>query len=188
MVRTTHSDYCYRCGDWVEAGDGHFERNKGRWRVQHAHCAIVWRGTDQRAITRFDNEYRFLSNFAWCQVRLDGLVFPTVEHAYQAAKTEDPDTRLAVSQLQTPGQAKRAGQGLKWRKGWADMRVQVMADLLVQKFSLDPLYRRLLDETGDARIVEGNTWKDKFWGVYQGEGQNMLGELLMKIRSANRAT
>lgn len=185
-MRTNHPGFCYRCGDWVEAGDGHFERNKGRWRVQHAHCAIIWRGTDQFAITQFSNEYRFLSNFALCNVQLDGMVFPTVEHAYQAAKTENMEVRSSVQQLLTPGQAKRAGAGLKWRKGWADMRVQVMADLLVQKFTLDPFYRRLLDETGDARIVEGNNWNDTFWGVCEGKGQNLLGELLMKIRTANR--
>lgn len=36
---------CYRCDGWVPAGEGHFERIGGRWRVQHATCAIEHRGT-----------------------------------------------------------------------------------------------------------------------------------------------
>jgi hypothetical protein len=39
----------------------------------------------------FHNEYRFLSNFYPAEVSFEGLVFPTVEHAYVAAKTTDID-------------------------------------------------------------------------------------------------
>lgn len=39
-VRNRHPGICYRCGKPVAAGDGHFERHKGGWRVQHADCAI----------------------------------------------------------------------------------------------------------------------------------------------------
>jgi hypothetical protein len=34
----------------------------------------------------------------------------------------------------------------------------------------------------DARLVEGNTWNDRYWGVCRGVGQNKLGHLLMKLR------
>lgn len=37
--------------------------------------------------------------------------------------------------------------------------------------------------TGDAMLVEGNTWGDKFWGVCRGEGENQLGKLLMERRA-----
>ena len=36
-------------------------------------------------ITRFHEEYRFLSNFYPVKVEYDGVQYPTVEHAYQAA-------------------------------------------------------------------------------------------------------
>lgn len=45
-MRNRHPGTCYRCGRRVEAGEGHFERFKGGWRVQHANCAIEYRGTD----------------------------------------------------------------------------------------------------------------------------------------------
>ena len=60
-----------------------------------------------------------------------------------------------------------------------------MASLLFAKFA-QPELRKLLCETGDADLVEGNTWGDKFWGVCEGKGKNMLGLLLMQVRAAAR--
>lgn len=45
-MRNKYPGICYRCGKRVEVGKGHFERYRGRWRLQHADCAIVYRGTD----------------------------------------------------------------------------------------------------------------------------------------------
>jgi hypothetical protein len=44
-MRNKYPGVCYRCGERVEAGDGHFERFRGAWRTQHATCAIENRGT-----------------------------------------------------------------------------------------------------------------------------------------------
>ena len=41
--------------------------------------------------------------------------------------------------------------------------------------------------TGDAELVEGNHWGDRYWGVCDGEGQNKLGKLLMQVRGELRA-
>ena len=46
-MRNQFAGTCYRCGETVEAGAGHFEKTpfpRG-WRVQHAECAIKFRGT-----------------------------------------------------------------------------------------------------------------------------------------------
>ena len=40
----------------------------------------------------------------------------------------------------------------------------------------------MLKATGDAVLVEGNWWRDDFWGVYEGKGQNILGKILMIVR------
>lgn len=42
--------------------------------------------------------------------------------------------------------------------------------------------------TGDAELVEGNTWNDTWWGVNAttGKGKNMLGRLLMQVREELR--
>lgn len=45
-MRNKFEGVCYRCGDIVKPKAGHFERWGGGWRVQHAECAIKYRGTD----------------------------------------------------------------------------------------------------------------------------------------------
>lgn len=132
-------------------------------------------------IESFSGEYRFLSNFYPCPVNLDGLQFPSVEHAYQAAKTLDPDARLAISLLPKPGQAKHAGKALQLRAGWDGMRLDVMRGLLLQKFAYTP-FANALKATHPWGLIEGNNWGDTFWGVCNGRGKNHLGRLLMEIR------
>lgn len=59
-----------------------------------------------------------------------------------------------------------------------------MEELLVIKFSgKDPFLTRALMATGNAELVEGNTWNDTFWGICNGTGENHLGKLLMKVRA-----
>lgn len=133
------------------------------------------------AITRFAAEYRWLSNFALAVVQLDGVSYPTVEHAYQAAKTLDISERNQISSCASPGEAKRAGRHVTLRGDCESVKVSVMRELLRQKFSI-PKYALLLTATGDAMLIEGNNWGDTFWGICRGEGQNRLGRLLMSIR------
>jgi ribA/ribD-fused uncharacterized protein len=133
-------------------------------------------------IDSFSGQYSFLSNFAPCRVMLGNVPYPTVEHAYQAAKfTQDP-LRQVIRETPAPGDAKRLARKLSpMRPDWEQVKVTVMERLLEQKFS-QPEFRAKLLATGEAELVEGNTWGDTFWGVYQGQGQNMLGQLLMKLR------
>jgi hypothetical protein len=60
-----------------------------------------------------------------------------------------------------------------------------MRGFLIQKFSDKVLMVKLL-ATGEEELVAGNWWKDKFWGVCDGEGQNHLGLLLMELRQYYR--
>lgn len=139
------------------------------------------------AITSFeDGPYRFLSNFWPSEVELDCVHYPTVEHAYQAAKTFDPYHREIVRGFLNPAHAKRAGRRFKCRPDWADVKVQVMRVLLRQKFGPRRALAAKLEATGDAELIEGNGWGDTFWGVCDGEGENHLGRLLMEIRAENR--
>lgn len=137
-------------------------------------------------IESFQGEYRFLSNFWHVYVRYDGELYPTVEHAYQAAKTLNPEFRKAIAYA-TTGEAKRMGRQVPMRPDWDSIKIDVMRDLLRQKFTEEPELRELLLATGDAELIEGNTWGDYFWGVCNGEGQNNLGKLLMEIRDGLRS-
>jgi ribA/ribD-fused uncharacterized protein len=138
--------------------------------------------TTKKIINKFDGEYRWLSNFWPCKVVLEGVEFPSVEHAYQAAKTLDVETRKVISQIKTAGGAKKAGRSITLRKDWPEAKLEIMKGLVRQKFG-DPTLRKLLASTENAELVEGNYWGDVEWGVYRGQGKNLLGKILMEIRN-----
>ena len=142
------------------------------------------RQEQSQAIDRFDGNYWFLSNFYSIGIELDGVVYPSVEHAYQASKTHDLEWRQTILTARTAGGAKRFGRNIPkehFRKDWEDVKLGLMEGFLRQKFAIVTLHARLLG-TGDAELIEGNDWGDQFWGVYKGKGENHLGKLLMKIR------
>jgi len=135
-------------------------------------------------INRFRDEYAFLSNFHPAEIYFSGLVFETVEHAFQAAKTVRLEQRFEISNAATPVAAKKLGRGVTLRLGWDYMRVDVM-DLLVNlKFFTYPGLMKKLVATGDEEIIEGNTWGDTFWGVCNDVGENHLGKILISVRQA----
>ena len=73
------------------------------------------------------------------------------------------------------------------RADWEQVKFQVMEDCVRYKFTHHPDLRVALLATGDAELIEGNDWGDRIWGVYQGQGENRLGKILMKIRAELRA-
>jgi ribA/ribD-fused uncharacterized protein len=139
------------------------------------------------AISTFRGEYRFLSNFWPCCIVWEDLVYPTLEHAYAASKTDDPSIKQMIQSCATPGDAKEylSNQAIQPSLSWTiEKKLWVMEKLLFIKFSgKEPFLTRALMATGDAELVEGNTWDDTFWGVCNDEGENNLGKLLMKVRS-----
>ena len=137
------------------------------------------------AITRFEDEYRFLSNFYPYPVTVDGVTYPTLEHAYQSRKTLDTAWQRHIREATTPGAAKRLGREAPLREDWDRAKMEVMLRLLRVKFSVPPLAARLLG-TGDAHLEEGNNWEDRYWGTVNGEGHNQLGKFLMLVRDELR--
>ncbi len=133
-------------------------------------------------IDQFKGKYRFLSNFFPALCNYEGIVYPTVEHAYQAAKTTDVYSREVIAGALTAQEAKALGKSVVMREDWDQVKLQVMEDLLRLKFSNREV-ANLLRLTGSEELVEGNWWGDRFWGVCGGKGENHLGKLLMKIRT-----
>ena len=138
-------------------------------------------------IDRFRGAHQFLSNFYESPIEFEGMEYRTVEHAFQAAKTLDTAERSKIAAAASPTAAKRAGRRVTLRDGWDDQREDIMYLLLRRKFSQPDLAAALL-ATGEADLIEGNDWGDRYWGVSKGSGQNRLGRLLMRIRDELRAT
>lgn len=136
------------------------------------------------AIQQFKEEYRWLSNFYKVNVLFEGLLYPSVEHAYQAAKSEDPDWRkYCLNAELSPGKIKRDAKNIELRADWEEIKLQIMNQLLQQKFNKKYFKSKLL-KTGKSKLIEGNYWNDTFWGVdlNTNQGENHLGKLIMNIR------
>lgn len=108
------------------------------------------------------------------------MIYPSVEAAYQAAKTLNMNLRTPFTRL-AAGRAKSAGRKLKLRSDWESVKLPIMAELLHTKFKHLDL-QASLKATGDTALIEGNWWGDTFWGVCDGIGENWLGKLLMAER------
>lgn len=128
--------------------------------------------------------YGFFSNFALAPITINGVVWPTSEHYYQAQKFTDPLQQEAIRQTPTPGDAK----ALAWapdahpRADWNELRDDVMLVALRAKFTQHADLRARMLATGDAPLAE-HTSNDFYWGDGgDGSGRNRLGELLMQVR------
>lgn len=144
----------------------------------------VERATPQShpSIGPFVGSARFLSNFFPVQIRFEGMSYPSVEHAFQAAKTLRADERQRIRACPTAAEAKQTGRTLSLRPDWETIKLEVMEQLLRQKFTTHAALRDQLKSTRPHALVEDNTWGDTFWGVCKGQGANHLGRLLMSIR------
>jgi len=140
-------------------------------------------------INNFRHENHFLSNFYPVQIQYEGLNYYSVEHAYQAAKTLDPELRIGMSQLCSAATAKKIGRLLPVRDDWDAVKVDVMRACLALKFTMVNICGARLMATLPHLLIEGNHWHDIFWGQctcpkHQNNGDNWLGRLLMERRNA----
>lgn len=133
-------------------------------------------------INGFFGKYRFLSNFYPATIEFEGDRYPSSENAYQAAKV--PKHLRLPFQDCGPGEAKKLG-----RKAaiidvltWDEAKLNIMELLIRDKFTRHKDLRQKLIDTGDEYLEETNNWRDVYWGVCNGKGENHLGKILMKIR------
>ena len=132
-------------------------------------------------IDRFRDDYDFLSNFYPVLINVEGIMYTSAEHAFQAMKTLDRKTRIKLSACRSCKEVKALGRKAPLREDWEQVKLGIMETIVREKFK-EPSLRRALLNTGDEPLVEGNTWGDTFWGVCRGKGENHLGKILMKIR------
>ncbi len=144
----------------------------------------------KRRIRYFTAQYKFLSNFYPISIRFGKHVYPSAEHLFQFLKTKPGcGWEDAFSLARSPGKAKIMGQSLELPVDWEQTKVALMRVVLRLKFEDRHLARRLKD-TGTAKLIEGNTWHDNFWGDCTCKqckdivSRNMLGVLLIDLRSS----
>lgn len=136
----------------------------------------------------------WFSNMSICSepLRFREKQWPTVEHAYQAAKFTDPFKIEAIHREKGgPGAKKIALSWTVETPKWEIVRLEIMWELLLQKWSQPAHAQQLLQTEG--LLVEWNNWNDRFWGIAittEGKvlgGTNYLGIFLTAIRELLRA-
>jgi ribA/ribD-fused uncharacterized protein len=137
---------------------------------------------DDNSIKGFFREHRFLSNFHLCDIEYEGFIYTSTEAAFQASKSiilEERERFTAYS----PGTAKGEGRKLILRVDWERVKLGIMRDLLMIKFTQYEDLKQQLLATGFKSLIEENWWGDQYWGTVNGKGHNYLGTILMYVRS-----
>lgn len=138
------------------------------------------------SILGFFGDYRFLSNFHPCDLMVAGIVYPSSEHAYMAMKVASKAERLVIASIEKANKVKQYGQTVTLRHNWEDIKVAMMFRVCYAKFLLNEDLKQLLVLTGDKYLEETNYWGDTTWGKCNGQGQNLLGKVLMAVREELR--
>jgi N-glycosidase YbiA len=137
---------------------------------------------------RASGRYGYLSNFAPYSVLVNGVVWPTAEHCFQAQKFDDAKYREAIRASISPLEAAQMGrdQTKHLRKDWDSIKDGIMSEIVLAKFSQHPSLKSRLLSTANATLVE-HTKTDAYWGDGgDGSGKNVLGRILMRVREELR--
>lgn len=136
-----------------------------------------------------EKPYGAFSNLYKRSIVFEGRLYPSSEHAYQAGKARKDAVREWILSAPSPGLVAMAAHGLyTWDivPNWAAIKFDRMRAVLKAKFTQHEDLRELLLSTGTARLVEAgkvNNAVNRVWGEVNGKGQNMLGKLLMELRT-----
>jgi ribA/ribD-fused uncharacterized protein len=137
---------------------------------------------DAKKIGGFVGEYRWLSNYFPCRVEWEGRLYGSAEAAYHSGKY--PAAERDVFTRLDPDPARKLSRVKPYdTAAWEARKVRTMREVTWAKFSQNPELAQRLLATGDRYLEETNWWGETIWGVYQGEGQNLLGIILMDVRA-----
>ena len=141
---------------------------------------------DGNPIGFYEREFYPFSNFSSFQVEWKGRLWPTSEHAFQAAHFFEtaPDLVEKIYNAKSAHEAYEIAKINPERKlvGWRDIKVEVMEDICRHKLMQHEYIRKKLLQTLDLPLAEDSP-KDSFWGWGPDhEGRNELGKVWMRLR------
>ncbi|MRI32115.1 hypothetical protein EOPP23_03785 [Endozoicomonas sp. OPT23] len=122
-------------------------------------------------------------------LNIDGKLWPTSEHFFQAMKYKGTAKEEEVRRLENPRDAFNYSRrpGNQARRDWGYVKEIYMLNALRAKAEQCPEFRQLLENTGNKPIYE-NAPPDSFWGIgADQQGANILGYQLMQVRDEIRA-
>ena len=142
--------------------------------------------TNEDTIGFYEREFYVFSNFSSFQVQWKGRLWPTSEHAYQAAHFFDTAPEL-VEEIFTARSAHEAfkiakANGNKAPKNWDKTKIGIMEDICRHKLQQHLYVEKKLRQTKDWPLAEDSPI-DPFWGWGKDrKGRNELGKVWMRLR------
>jgi ribA/ribD-fused uncharacterized protein len=152
--------------------------------TDHLFFGLDWDKNSNEPINFLETRLHDLAPFSAHEVELDGVVYKTAEHAYQALRVI-PAARQPIIDARSPMDAWRAGQVAKQNNQLVPDfdKVALMEQIFRAKLSQHNDVREVLLATGERELLKVYD-TDYFWGTgADGTGENQMGQLWMKIRS-----
>ncbi len=125
-----------------------------------------------------------LSPFSAHEVLVDGVVYKTVEHAYQSLRVV-PEARERIMNARSPMDAWREGQRCKDRGALLPDydKDGLMERILRAKLEQHEDIKVILQKTGNRELVKVIDY-DVYWGTGKdGTGENRMGKIWMRLRN-----
>lgn len=134
--------------------------------------------------------YIYFSPYTAHAIELDGVIYPTVEHAYQCQRYTDPEIIKEIISARSPVKAWETSSKYKhlqipeFKK--EEYKLEVMKKLMKLKALQHEEVRKALRDSGDLKIVKHIVTfppGDGFWDDGEdGKGENQIGKMWMQIR------
>ena len=135
----------------------------------------------------YTREFYCLDNFSSFQIEYNGVLYTTVEEAYQALGFIDsaPEVYEKILNLRSAHEAKIIAHEFKEqrRPDWESIKVGIMEELLRAKLYQHPYVRKKLLETKNYPLVEDSPSYNFYGCGSDRSGENTLGKLWEKLRT-----
>ena len=135
-----------------------------------------------------DNKFYGFASFAKSPVNVNGKVYPTLEHYFQAMKfPSEPAWQETIRVAQTPQMARLLGsqKDHTMDPDWDNNKEKVILTGLRAKFQQNSGLLETLKSTGKRPLIESSV--DTYWGKGPtGKGKNRYGKILEQVREELR--
>lgn len=151
--------------------------------TDHLFFGIDYDPNSKDPINFIETRFHDLSPFSAHEVEVDGVVYKTAEHAYQALRVQ-PDARKPIIEAKSPMGAWREGQKCKENNQMLPDydKYALMEKIFRAKLEQHPDVVAVLKETGSRELLKVYD-TDYDWGTgADGTGENNMGKLWMKLR------
>jgi N-glycosidase YbiA len=155
--------------------------------TDHLFFGVGYQKDSSEPINFLETRFQDLSPFSAHEVEIEGVVYKTAEHAYQALRVIG-EARASIISARSPMDAWREGQKCKERNQMLpDLdNYALMEKIFRAKLSQHSDVREVLLESGNRELLKVYD-TDYDWGTgVDGTEQNNMGKLWMKLREEQK--